>query len=268
MFQVIMCQMLEVGVYFGYQICYWNLKMVLYIFGVRGKIYIINLEKIVLLFNDVMNFILLVVQKCGIVLFLGIKCSVCEIIKEEVECCGMLFMNQCWLGGILINFCIVKQLVVCLKELEVGEIDGIFEKLVKYEVLGLCCECDKLEVLLGGIKDMNCLLDVIFVIDIGYEDIVIKEVKKLGILVIVVVDINYNLELVDYVILGNDDVICVVQLYVCVVVDVVLEGKVVVLYVVLVCEEEFVEVVVEGEEKLVCCVLVKKVVKKGDDVQV
>jgi len=200
--QVTMRQMLEAGVHFGHQTRYWNPKMGQYIFGARGKIHIINLEKTVPLFNDAMNFISSVAQKRGTILFLGTKRSARESIREEAERCGMPFMNQRWLGGTLTNFRTVKQSVARLKELEAGETDGTFDKLVKHEVLGLRRERDKLEASLGGIKDMNRLPDAIFVIDIGHEDIAIKEAKKLGIPVIAVVDTNYNPELVDYAIPG------------------------------------------------------------------
>ena len=222
--QVTMRQMLEAGVHFGHQTRYWNPKMAPYIFGARGKIHIINLEKTVPLFNDAMNFISSVAQKRGTVLFLGTKRSARETIKEEAERCGMPFMNQRWLGGTLTNFRTVKQSVARLKELEAGETDGTFEKLVKHEVLGLRRERDKLEASLGGIKDMNRLPDAIFVIDIGHEDIAIKEAKKLGIPVIAVVDTNYNPELVDYAIPGNDDAIRAVGLLTRVVADAVAEG--------------------------------------------
>ena len=225
MSQITMRQMLEAGVHFGHQTRYWNPKMAPYIFGARGKIHIINLEKTVPLFNDAMNFISSVAQKRGTVLFLGTKRSARETIKEEAERCGMPFMNQRWLGGTLTNFRTVKQSVARLKELEAGETDGTFEKLVKHEVLGLRRERDKLEASLGGIKDMNRLPDAIFVIDIGHEDIAIKEAKKLGIPVIAVVDTNYNPELVDYAIPGNDDAIRAIQLYARAAADSILEGK-------------------------------------------
>ena len=225
MSQITMRQMLEAGVHFGHQTRYWNPKMAPYIFGARGKIHIINLEKTVPLFNDAMNFISSVAQKRGTILFLGTKRSAREAIKEEAERCGMPFMNQRWLGGTLTNFRTVKQSVSRLKELEAGETDGTFDKLVKHEVLGLRRERDKLEASLGGIKDMNRLPDAIFVIDIGHEDIAIKEAKKLGIPVVAVVDTNYNPELVDYAIPGNDDAIRAVQLYARAAADAVLEGK-------------------------------------------
>ena len=225
MAQVTMREMLEAGVHFGHQTRYWNPKMAPYIFGARGKIHIINLEKTVPLFNDAMNFISSVAQKRGTILFLGTKRSARDAIKEEAERCGMPFMNQRWLGGTLTNFRTVKQSVARLKELEAGETDGTFERLVKHEVLGLRRERDKLEASLGGIKDMNRLPDAIFVIDIGHEDIAIKEAKKLGIPVIAVVDTNYNPELVDYAIPGNDDAIRAIQLYARAAADSILEGK-------------------------------------------
>ena len=239
--QITMRQMLEAGVHFGHQTRYWNPKMGPYIFGARGKIHIINLEKTVPLFNDAMNFISGVAQKRGTILFLGTKRSAREAIKEEAERCGMPFMNQRWLGGTLTNFRTVKKSVARLKELEAGETDGTFERLVKHEVLGLRRERDKLEASLGGIKDMNRLPDALFVIDIGHEDIAIKEAKKLGIPVIAVVDTNYNPELVDYAIPGNDDAIRAVQLYARAAADAVLEGKAAAPNSATVREEEFTE---------------------------
>lgn len=245
--QITMRQMLEAGVHFGHQTRYWNPKMAPYIFGARGKIHIINLEKTVPLFNDAMNFISGVAQKRGTILFLGTKRSAREAIKEEAERCGQPFMNQRWLGGTLTNFATVKKSVARLKELEAAETDGTFQKLVKHEVMGLRRERDKLEASLGGIKEMNRLPDAIFVIDIGHEDIAIKEAKKLGIPVIAVVDTNYNPELVDYAIPGNDDAIRAVQLYARAAADAVLEGKAAAPNSASVREEDF-AAAVEGEE--------------------
>jgi small subunit ribosomal protein S2 len=245
--QITMRQMLEAGVHFGHQTRYWNPKMGPYIFGARGKIHIINLEKTVPLFNDAMNFISGIAQKRGMILFLGTKRSAREAIKEEAERCGMPYMNQRWLGGTLTNFRTVKQSVQRLKELEAAETDGTFQKLVKHEVLGLRRERDKLEASLGGIKDMNRLPDALFVIDIGHEDIAIKEAKKLGIPVIAVVDTNYDPELVDYAIPGNDDAIRAVQLYARAAADAVLEGKAAAPTPAGVREEDFAEAA-EGEE--------------------
>ena len=225
MSQVTMRQMLEAGVHFGHQTRYWNPKMGPYIFGARGKIHIINLEKTMPLFTDAMNFISAIAQKRGSILFVGTKRSAREAIKEEATRCNMPYMSMRWLGGTLTNFRTVKQSVSRLKELEAAETDGTFEKLVKHEVLTLRRERDKLDASLGGIKDMNRLPDALFVIDIGHENIAIQEAKKLGIPVIAVVDTNYDPNLVDYAIPGNDDAIRAVQLYVRAAADAVLEGK-------------------------------------------
>ena len=222
---VTMRQMLEAGVHFGHQTRYWNPKMGPFIFGARGKIHIINLEKTMPLFNDAMNFISAIAQKRGTILFVGTKRSARESIKEEATRCGMPYMSMRWLGGTLTNFRTVKASVARLKELEANETNGVFEKMVKHEVLSLRRERDKLEASLGGIKDMNRLPDALFVIDIGHEDIAVQEAKKLGIPVIAVVDTNYDPNLVDYAIPGNDDAIRAVQLYVRAAADGVLEGK-------------------------------------------
>ncbi len=225
MTQVTMRQMLEAGVHFGHQTRYWNPKMGPYIFGARGKIHIINLEKTLPLFTDAMNFISAIAQKRGTILFVGTKRSARESIKEEAIRSNQPYMSMRWLGGTLTNFATVKKSVARLKELESAETDGTFEKLVKHEVLTLRRERDKLEASLGGIKDMNRLPDALFVIDIGHENIAVQEAKKLGIPVIAVVDTNYDPNLVDYPIPGNDDAIRAVQLYVRAAADAVLEGK-------------------------------------------
>ncbi len=237
--QITMRQMLEAGVHFGHQTRYWNPKMAPYIFGARGKIHIINLEKTVPLFGDAMNFISGIAQKRGMILFVGTKRSAREAIKEEAERCGMPYMTQRWLGGTLTNFATVKKSVGRLKELEAAETDGSFEKLVKHEVLGLRRQREKLLASLGGIKEMGRLPDALFVIDIGHEDIAIKEAKKLGIPVIAVVDTNYDPSLVDYAIPGNDDAIRAVQLYAGAAADAVLEGKAAAPNVASVREDEF-----------------------------
>jgi len=223
--QITMRQMLEAGVHFGHQTRYWNPKMAPYIFGARGKIHIINLEKTVPLFNDAMNFISGVAQKRGTILFVGTKRSARDAIAEEAARCGQPYVSARWLGGMLTNFRTVKQSIARLKELEAAETDGTFAKLVKHEVLGLQREREKLEKSLGGIKNLNGLPDALFIIDIGHEDIAVQEAKKLGIPVVAVVDTNYNPQLVDYPIPGNDDAIRAVQLYARAVADAVLEGK-------------------------------------------
>ncbi len=223
--QVTMRQMLEAGVHFGHQTRYWNPKMAPYIFGARGKIHIINLEKTAPLFVDAMNFISGLAQKRGNILFVGTKRSARESMKEEAERCGMPHVTSRWLGGMLTNFRTVKGSINRLKELETGETDGSFAKLVKHEVLQRQREREKLEKSLGGIKNMNGLPDALFVIDIGHENIAVLEAKKLGIPVVAVVDTNYDPNLVDYAIPGNDDAIRAVQLYARAAADAVLEGK-------------------------------------------
>jgi len=223
--QVTMRQMLEAGVHFGHQTRYWNPKMAPYIFGARGRIHIINLEKTLPLFTDAMNFLSGLAQKRGTVLFVGTKRSAREAVQEEATRCGMPFVAQRWLGGTLTNFRTVKQSVARLKELEAMESDGSFDRLVKHEVLSLRREREKLDKSLGGIKNMDRLPDALFVIDIGHENIAVLEAKKLGIPVVAVVDTNYDPALVDYAIPGNDDAIRAVQLYARAAADAVLEGK-------------------------------------------
>jgi len=223
--QVTMRQMLEAGVHFGHQTRYWNPKMAPYIFGARGRIHIINLEKTLPLFGDAMNYLSGVAQKRGSVLFVGTKRSAREAIEVEAQRCSMPYVSQRWLGGMLTNFRTVKQSVSRLKELEAAETDGSFEKLVKHEVLARRRERDKLQKSLGGIKNMNRLPDALFVVDIGHENIAVLEAKKLGIPVVAVVDTNYDPALVDYAIPGNDDAIRAVQLYTRAAADAVLEGK-------------------------------------------
>ena len=244
--QVTMRQMLEAGVHFGHQTRYWNPKMGPYIFGARGKIHIINLEKTLPLFNDAMNFISGIAQKRGTILFVGTKRSARESLKEEAIRCGMPYMSQRWLGGTLTNFRTLKGSISRLKELEAAETDGTFERLVKHEVLSRRRERDKLEASLGGIKGMNRLPDALFVIDIGHEEIAVQEAKKLGIPVVAVVDSNYDPNLVDYAIPGNDDAIRAVQLYTRAVADAVLEGKAAAPIQANAGDDEFVELDAEG----------------------
>jgi small subunit ribosomal protein S2 len=244
--QVTMRQMLEAGVHFGHQTRYWNPRMAPYIFGARGKIHIINLEKTLPLFTEAMNYISALAQKRGTILFVGTKRSAREAIKEEAIRCGMPYVSQRWLGGTLTNFRTVKQSVARLKELESMATDGSFDKLVKHEVLRLVREKEKLERSLGGIKEMSRLPDALFVIDIGHEDIAVKEAKKLGIPVVAVVDTNYDPSLVDYPIPGNDDAIRAVQLYARAAADAVLEGKAAAPQVAVEAKDEFVELDAAG----------------------
>ncbi len=222
---VTMRQMLEAGVHFGHQTRYWSPRMAPFIFGSRNKIHVINLEKTLPLFEEALNYVGKLASKGGTILFVGTKRSARDAIKAEAERCGMPYVNQRWLGGMLTNFKTVKKSVKRLKDLEAMESDGSFERLSKKEVLMLRREKDKLEKSLGGIKDMRTVPDAMFVIDVGYEKIAVKEAKKLGIPVVAVVDTNNSPEGLDYVIPGNDDAIRAIQLYVTAVADAIVEGK-------------------------------------------
>lgn len=222
---VTMRQMLEAGVHFGHQTRYWNPKMEPYIFGARGKIHIINLERTLPLLKEALDFLSRMASKRGTVMFIGTKRAAGQAVAEEAARCGMPYVSHRWLGGMLTNFRTIRQSINRLKELEAMETDGSFDKLVKKEVLELTRERDRLEQSLGGIKDMNSLPDAMFVIDIGHEDIAIAEARKLGIPVVAVVDTNNNPENVDYAIPGNDDAIRSVRLYAQLAADAILEGK-------------------------------------------
>ncbi len=214
MSSVSMRQMLEAGVHFGHQARFWNPKMAPYIFGERSKIHIINLEKTLPMFNDAMNFLGKMVANKGTVLFVGTKRSARDTVRAEAERCKMPYVNHRWLGGMLTNFKTVRQSIKRLKDLEAMEQDGTFAKLGKKEALMLSREKEKLDRSLGGIKDMNRLPDVMFIVDVGHEKIAVAEANKLGIPVVGIVDSNNSPDNVDYVIPGNDDSIRAIQLYV------------------------------------------------------
>jgi small subunit ribosomal protein S2 len=225
MANVTMRQMLEAGVHFGHQTRYWNPKMAPYIFGARGKIHIINLEKSLPMLNDAMNFISKLAAKRGSIMFVGTKRAASAAIENEARRCSMPFVSHRWLGGMLTNYRTIRASVKRLKQLEGMREDGSIEHLVKKEVLQLTRERDKLERSLGGIKDMKHLPDALFVVDISHEDIAVKEARKLGIPVIAIVDTNCSPENIDYVIPGNDDAIRSIRLYSELAADAVLEGR-------------------------------------------
>jgi small subunit ribosomal protein S2 len=222
---ITMRQMLEAGVHFGHQTRYWDPKMAPYIFGARGKIHIINLEKSLPMLIDSMNFIGKIASKRGSVIFVGTKRAASKSITEEAQRCGMPYVSHRWLGGMLTNFRTIRQSIKRLRQIEKMEEDGSFARLVKKEVLQLNRERDKLEKTLGGIKDMKNLPDAMFVIDVGHEDIAVKEARKLGIPVIAVVDTNCSPNDIDYVIPGNDDAIRSIRLYTQLAADAILEGR-------------------------------------------
>jgi len=225
MANITMRQMLEAGVHFGHQTRYWNPKMEPYIFGARGKIHIINLEKTLPLLNDSMNFISKLAAKRGTIMFVGTKRAASAAIEEEAKRCSMPFVSHRWLGGMLTNYRTIRDSVKRLKQLEGMHEDGSIQHLVKKEILQLTRERDKLERSLGGIKEMKNLPDALFVVDVSHEDIAVKEARKLGIPVIAVVDTNCSPDNIDYVIPGNDDAIRSIRLYAQLAADAVLEGR-------------------------------------------
>ena len=225
MANVSMRQMLEAGVHFGHQTRFWNPKMAPFIFGERNKIHIINLERTMPLFGEAAQFVKNIVANRGTVMFVGTKRSAREAIKTEAMRCGMPFVNHRWLGGMLTNFKTITASIRRLEELEEMEESGAFDALTKKEVIGLRREMDKLFRSLGGIKNMKGLPDVLFIVDVGHENIAIREAVKLGIPVIAIVDTNCSPDGVDYIIPGNDDAMRAIQLYAHGVSEAVLDGK-------------------------------------------
>jgi small subunit ribosomal protein S2 len=225
MSNVTMREMLEAGVHFGHQTRFWNPKMAPFIFGERNKIHIINLEKTMPLAKDALNFLGKVASNKGKVMFVGTKRAASESIKAEAERCGMPFVNHRWLGGMLTNFRTVRASIKRLKELEDMAKNDAYEKIGKKEILQLSREQEKLEKTLGGIKEMNGLPDVLYVIDVGYENIAIQEATKLGIPVVGIVDTNNSPDGIDYIVPGNDDSMRAIKLYTRIAADAILVGK-------------------------------------------
>lgn len=222
---VTMRQMLEAGVHFGHQTRFWDPKMKPYIFCSRNKIHIINLDKTLPLFQEAMSFMRRVAARNGTILFVGTKMSASHIVREQAQRCGMPYVDYRWLGGMLTNFKTVKQSIKRLQELESMRDDGTFDKLVKKEALVRQRELQKLERSLGGIKGMTSLPDVVFVIDVGHENIAVREANNLRIPVVGIVDTNSNPDGIDYMIPGNDDALRAVELYTSTAADIILEAK-------------------------------------------
>jgi small subunit ribosomal protein S2 len=246
---VSMREMLEAGVHFGHQTRFWNPKMAPYIYGHRNKIHIINLEKTLPAFENALKFIRTLSAKRGTVLMVGTKRQAREVVAVEAQRCGMPYVDQRWLGGMLTNFKTVKGSLKKLKDMQAQKDAGTLA-VIKKEALMFERELTKLEKDIGGIQDMAALPDAIFVIDVGYHKIAILEANKLGIPVIGVVDTNHSPIGIDYVIPGNDDSAKAVALYAKAVADAVLEGKANatndVVQAVSAAGDEFVEVGAEG----------------------
>ena len=221
---ITMREMLEAGVHFGHQTRFWNPKMAPYIYGHRNKIHIINLEKTQPLFEDAMKFVRQLAARRGTILMIGTKRQAREVIAREAKRCGMPFVDQRWLGGMLTNFKTVKTSIKRLKDMKAQQEAGL-DSLSKKEQLTFTREIEKLEKDIGGIQDMNALPDAMFVIDVGFHKIAVAEAQKLGIPIVAVVDSNHSPIGIDYVIPGNDDSSKAVALYAKAVADAVLEGK-------------------------------------------
>ncbi len=220
-----MREMLEAGVHFGHQTRFWNPGMAPHIFGHRNKIHIINLESTVRKLAEALKFTKDLATRKGSIMFVSTKRASREIIAEEAARAGMPYVDQRWLGGMLTNFKTVKASIKRLKDMEATVSEGGVERMSKKEALSFSRELEKLNKGLGGIKDMISLPDAIFIIDVGYHKIAVKEANKLGIPVIGVVDTNHSPDGVDYVIPGNDDSSRAVKLYAREVADAILEGK-------------------------------------------
>ncbi len=220
-----MKQLLEAGVHFGHQTRRWNPKMAEYIFTERNGIYIIDLQKTVKKLEDAYYFIRDVVMEGEDVLFVGTKKQAQDAIQQEAERCGMFYVNNRWLGGMLTNFKTIRKRIDRLNELQTMEDEGIFEVLPKKEVIKLKLEMEKLEKNLGGIREMRRLPGAIFIVDPRKERIAILEEKKLGIPIVAIVDTNCDPDEVDYVIPGNDDAIRAVKLISGKMADAVIEAR-------------------------------------------
>lgn len=221
----LMREMLEAGVHFGHQTRYWNPKMAEYIFGQRNKIHVINLERTVEKYLEATQFVRQVAARGGNVLFVGTKRSAREFIAAEAQRCGMPFVDNRWLGGMMTNFKTVKTSIKRLKDMEAQQAEGVTEHMTKKEALMFERELAKLNKSIGGIKDMNTLPEALFVIDVGYHKIAVAEARTLGIPVVGVVDTNHSPEGIDYVIPGNDDSSKAIALYTRGMADAVLAGR-------------------------------------------
>ncbi len=224
-FEITMRELLEAGVHFGHQTRRWNPKMAPYIFTKRNGIHIVDLAKTIPLFKTAWEFIRDEVANGSTVLFVGTKKQAKDIIKEQAERCGAYYINERWPGGLLTNFFTVRKSIDKLRKLERMEAEGAFEILPKKEVVKLKKKKEKLEKILGGIKDMERIPDVLYVVDTVREELAVKEAKKLGIPVVAIADTNCDPDVIDYPIPGNDDAIKAINLITTKIADAVLEGK-------------------------------------------
>ena len=220
-----MKQLLEAGVHFGHQTRRWNPKMAPYIYTERNGIYIIDLQKSVGMVDDAYNAVASIAEQGGTILFVGTKKQAQDAVKTEAERCGMYYVNERWLGGMLTNFKTIQSRIKRLKDIERMSEDGTFDVLPKKEVIGIKKEWEKLEKNLGGIKNMKRIPDAIFVVDPKKERICVQEAHTLGIPLSGIADTNCDPEELDFVIPGNDDAIRAVKLIVSKMADAVIEAN-------------------------------------------
>lgn len=217
--------LLEAGVHFGHQTNKWNPKMKPYIFGARNGIYIIDLQQTVVLFQRAYEFVVELAAQGGELLFVGTKKQAQDAIKEEAERCGMPYVNQRWLGGMLSNFATIKRSIDRLNQLDAMFADDSVRALPKKEVAALQKKREKLEKVLGGIRNIKGLPAGVFIVDPKREEIAVKEARKLKIPIVAIVDTNCDPDLIDYVVPGNDDAIRAIRLFASRIADAVLEGR-------------------------------------------
>ncbi|HVT34542.1 MAG TPA: 30S ribosomal protein S2 [Nevskiaceae bacterium] len=222
---ITMRQLLEAGVHFGHRTRYWNPRMEEFIFGERNRIHIINLEQTLPMLKDACSLAGKFAANGGRVLFVGTKRAARESIETEAQRCGMPYVSQRWLGGMLTNFKTVKASIKRLLEMEKSVEDNSIARLTKKEQLMFNREIDKLRKSLGGIKTMTSLPDALFIIDTGYEKNAVSEARKLGIPVIAVVDTNNDPAGIDCVIPGNDDATRAIKVYTQTLADAIIEGR-------------------------------------------
>lgn len=221
---VTMKNLLESGVHFGHQVKRWDPRMKKYIFAERNGIHIIDLQKTIAAIKDGYDEVRKVTASGKSVLFVGTKKQAQQAVQKEAERCGMFYVNNRWLGGMLTNFSTIKKSLQRLKKIEKMEIDGTFESLTKKEIASLQKEKSKLEKNLGGIKEMKELPGAIFIIDTHKEQIAVAEARRMGIPIIAVVDTNCNPEGIDFPIPGNDDAIRAISLFTSIIANAVIES--------------------------------------------
>jgi small subunit ribosomal protein S2 len=222
---IAMKDLLEAGVHFGHQTKRWNPKMKPYIFGERNGIYILDLGRTARLYREAAEFVSTIAAQGGTLLYVGTKRQAQDAIAEEAQRCGMFFVNQRWLGGLLTNFTTIQRSLARLRELEAMTTDGRYDTLSKKEIARLDKERRKLAKNLDGIRGMNRLPDAVFVVDTKHEQIAVDEARKLKIPVIGVVDTNCDPDEVDYVIPGNDDALRSIRLFAAGIADAVIAGR-------------------------------------------